>query len=113
MKQIPKRGSHNLPGSTDGAIVSVALNNGGEVGDAAILNGEQIEEGAVDAAMATSGHDMETPFAMNGGGFRERIAGEGETGGIRRKRNNGMEVDEEDINAHNERALLYIIPQRR
>jgi hypothetical protein len=37
---------------------------------------------------------------------RERIAGVRETGGIRRKRNNEMEVDEDEINAHDERALL-------
>ena len=112
MKQIPKRGSHNLPWITDGAIVSVALNNGGEVGDAAILDGEGIGEGVVNVATATSGDNMEAPLSLNGGGIRERIAGEGETGGIRRKRNNGMEVDEDEVNAHNRRALLYIIPQR-
>lgn len=47
-------------------MISVALNNGGEVGDAAILDGEGIGEGVVNVATATSGDNMEAPFALNG-----------------------------------------------
>ena len=69
----------------------------------------------------TSGDNMQAPFALNGEGIGDRFGNnmqaliDGVIGERKRKRDNKMEleVDEDVINVHDKRALLYIIPQRR
>jgi hypothetical protein len=69
----------------------------------------------------TSGDSMQAPSASNGEGIGARIGDnmkaliDGVIGERKRKRDNKMEleVDEDEINVHDRRALLYIVLQRR